>query len=124
MWIKTLSGMLLLIGGLLAVMPFGILVFAGPKSEKPLKKPKEAAGKEAGSAVVEAESEEVEVEEGGDESGSRAAVTDANLEVVDAASEEFAAAEDDSDFEVNTPEGGSEEDFFESDDTPKKSNKK
>jgi hypothetical protein len=126
MWVKALAGMLLIIGSLLAVMPFGILVFAGPKSDKAPKKA-DTADKEAGSAVVEAE-----VEEAGDKSGSRAAVTDASLEVVDSASEEFAAsdeegaaaAEDDSDFEVNTPEDGSEADFFETDDAPKKGKKK
>ena len=131
MWIKALAGMLLIIGALLAVMPFGILVFGGPRSEKAPKQAKESAGKEAESAVIEAEGGEALVEEADDDSGSRAGVTDPSLEVVDAASEEFpaaddesAVAEDDSDFEVNTAEGGSAEDMVEIDEEPKKGKKK
>ena len=37
---KALAGTLLLIGGTLAVMPLGILLFSGPKSEKKIKKKK------------------------------------------------------------------------------------
>ena len=85
MWTKALAGMLLVIGGLLAAMPFGIIVFAGPKTEKAPKKPEDEAAKEEGSAVVAAASEaELEAEEAGESSGSRAAVTDPNLEVVEA----------------------------------------
>jgi hypothetical protein len=139
MWTKALAGMLFVVGTLLTLMPFGILVFAGPKAEKALKEQKDA--KEAGSAVVEADSGEAVVaaddEEGG--FGSRAAVTDPNLEVVDGSAEDFAmtgevvtgddaaseAAEDDSDFEVNATGGAAEEDLFEVDeDEPKKGKKK
>lgn len=41
--IKALSGLLLLIGGSLAVMPVGILLFMGPKKEKPAKAKEKAA---------------------------------------------------------------------------------
>jgi hypothetical protein len=44
--VKGLAGALLLIGGVLAVMPIGILVLGGPKTEKPAK-PKEKAAKAA-----------------------------------------------------------------------------
>jgi hypothetical protein len=140
MWTKALAGMLLVIGGLLAVMPFGIIVFAGPKTEKAPKKPKEEAAKEEGSAVVAAESEsELEADEAEEGSGSRAAVTDPNLEVVEANSDDFAMtgkvegaeedaaelSEDDSDFEVNAAAGESDDEFFEAEeDQPKKKGKK
>jgi hypothetical protein len=140
MWTKALAGMLLVIGGLLAVMPFGIMVFAGPKTEKAPKKPKDEAAKEEGSAVVAAESEaELEAEEAGEGSGSRAAVTDPNLEVVEADSDDFAPAgkvegadedatevsEDDSDFEVNAEASDSGDELFEAEeDEPKKGKKK
>ena len=139
MWSKALAGMLFVIGTLLMLMPAGIFVFAGPRAEKAPKKPKgetsEEAAEEVGSAVVEAESGEavVEAEEGMEGSGEHAAVTDPNLEVVDSSAEDFGmsgelvgageAAEDDSDFEVNTAEGGSEEDLFEEEE-PKKGKKK
>jgi hypothetical protein len=144
MWTKALAGMLLLIGALLAVMPFGIMVFAGPKTEKAPKKPKEEAAKEEGSAVVAAESEaEVEAAEAEEGSGSRPAVTDPNLEVVEANSDEvieansddFAPAEgaeeaaavsdDDSDFEVNPEASDSGDELFEAEEEePKKGKKK
>jgi hypothetical protein len=138
LWTKSLAGMLFVVGTLLTLMPFGILVFAGPKVEKAPKKQKD--GEEAGSAVVEAESGEAVVaaddEEGG--SGSRAAVTDPNLEVMDGSADDFAmtgevvagddaaseAVEDDSDFEVNATGTESEEDLFEMDEEPPKKGKK
>jgi hypothetical protein len=130
LWTKALAGMLFVVGTLLTLMPFGILVFAGPKAEKAPKKQKD--GEEAGAAVVAADDEE-------GASGSHVAVTDANLEVMDGSAEDFAmtgevvtgddsradAAEDDSDFEVNASEGGSAEDLFEMDeDEPKPGKKK
>jgi hypothetical protein len=137
MWSKALAGMLFVIGTLLMLMPAGIFVFAGPRAEKAPKKPKEEAAEGAGSAVVEAESGEavVEAAEGEEGSGERAAVTDPNLEVVDSSAEDFGmsgelvgageAAEDDSDFEVNTAQGGSEVDLFEDEEEePKKGKKK
>jgi hypothetical protein len=142
MWSKALAGMLLVIGGLLAVMPFGIIVFAGPKTEKAPKKPEGEAAKEEGSAVVAAESEsesELEAEEAEEGSGSRAVVTDPSLEVVEANSDDFAMtgkvegaaedaaelSEDDSDFEVNAAAGESDDEFFEAEeDEPKKGKKK
>src|SRR5262245_23782799 len=128
---KVLAGLLLIIGGLLAAMPFGIMVFAGPKTEKAPKKPKEEAVKEEGSAVVAAESEaELEAEEAGGSSGSRAAVTDPNLEVVEAISDDFAPAggseevaevsEDDSDFEVNPDASDSSDELPEAEEEPPK----
>ena len=140
LWSKALAGMLFVIGTLLTLMPAGIFVFAGPRAEKAPKKPKEEAAEEAAeeadSAVVEAESGEavVEAEEGEEGSGERSAVTDPNLEVVDSSAEDFGmsgelvgageVAEDDSDFEVNTAEGGSEEDLFEEEEEEPKKGKK
>ncbi len=137
MWTKALAGMLFVVGTLLTLMPFGILVFAGPKAEKA---PKKQKGEAEGAAVVEAESGEAVVaaddEEGA--SGSPFAVTDDNLQVVDSSADDLAltgevvtgdedlaeAAEDDSDFEVNALEG-SEADLFEMDEEePKKGKKK
>lgn len=90
-WTKGLAGMLLVIGGLLTVMPFGIIVFAGPKTEKAPKKAKEKSGDED---LVEAEADEEEgealVEADEDESESNVAVTDENLEVFDQGTDEFA----------------------------------
>jgi hypothetical protein len=89
LWTKALAGMLLVIGGLLAVMPVGIFLYAGPKTEKAPKKPKEESAGE--SAELEAASSEVEIEpeESGEMPSSRAAATDPNLEVVEADSEDF-----------------------------------
>ncbi len=139
-WSKALAGMLFVIGTLLVLMPVGIFVFAGPKAEKAPKKAEGEAGKEAGSAVVEAESgEAVVAAEEGEEGSGAPAVTDANLEVVDAGSEDFAmtgevvgaeeaaaeVSEDDSDFEVNADAAESEEELFEPEvDEPKKGKKK
>ncbi|MGE5193339.1 MAG: hypothetical protein ACM3U2_12665, partial [Deltaproteobacteria bacterium] len=50
MWTKALAGMLFVIGTLLALMPVGVFVFGGPKTEKAPKEPKEEAAGEAGSA--------------------------------------------------------------------------
>lgn len=52
--IKALSGALLLVGGGLAVMPIGILLFAGPKAEKPAKAKEKPANEspEKGEAVA------------------------------------------------------------------------
>jgi len=133
MWTKALAGLLLIIGGLLAMMPFGIMVFAGPKTEKAPKKSKEEAAKEEGSAVVAAESEaELEAEEAGESSGSRPAVTDPNLEVVEANSDDFAPAgeeaaevsEEDSDFEVNPDASDSSDELLEAEEKPPKKGKK
>ncbi len=140
LWTKLLAGMLFVIGMLLVLMPAGIFVFAGPKAEKAPKKAEGEAAAESGEAAVEAESGEavVAAEEGEEGSGSRAAVTDPNLEVVEANSDDFTkgdefggadeageSPEDDSDFEVTTGEDGSAEDFFEADEEePKKGKKK
>src|SRR5262249_58400563 len=86
-WTKAVAGMLLCIGGLLAVMPFGILVFAGPKSEKEPKKTKEEPSGVSDSAVVKAESGEVLAE--GEGSDAAVAASDDNLEVE--GGDEFAA---------------------------------
>jgi len=143
MWTKILAGLLLIIGGLLAAMPFGIMVFTGPKTEKAPKKLKEEAAKEEGSAVVAAESEaELEAEEAEEGSGSRRAVTDPSLEVVEATSDEvieansddFAEAggaekaaeisDDDSDFEVHAEASDSGEFLEAEEEEPKKGKKK
>jgi hypothetical protein len=47
--VKALAGILLLVGGALAVMPIGIFVLAGPRAEKASRK-KEAKDEEAGAA--------------------------------------------------------------------------
>jgi hypothetical protein len=72
-WVKVLAGMLLLIGMLLAAMPVGIILFAGPKAEKAPKTEKdEAAGK--------SESAEAESEAAGEPA--RSGASDSSLEVV------------------------------------------
>jgi hypothetical protein len=136
---KGLAGMLLCIGGLLAVMPFGILVFAGPKTEKSPKKAKDEAGGKSDSEQKQAESGEVEAEvEAAEDEAESVAVTDQNLEVVEGEEEfaqtgEMAAVEDDEvaadDFE--TGEASDDEaivvdsdDFVEEVDEPKKRKKK
>ncbi len=140
MWSKALAGMLFVIGTLLVLMPVGIFVFTGPKTEKAPKKAEgEAGGQEAGSEVVAAESgEAVVAAEEGEEGAGAPAVTDANLEVVEAGSEDFAmtgevvnaeeaaaeVSEDDSDFEINA-DAASEDELLEAEeDEPKKGKKK
>ena len=44
MWTKVLAGMLLFIGSLLSVMPVGVLLFTGAKSEKEPEKSSEKSG--------------------------------------------------------------------------------
>ena len=140
LWTKLLAGLLLLIGMLLMLMPVGIFVYAGPKAEKAPKKAEGESGKEAGSAVVEAGSGEavVEADAGEEGSGAAVAVTDPNLEVVDANSEDFAmtgevvgaeeaaseVSEDDSDFEVNADASSGDEFLEAEEDEPKKRKKK
>ena len=129
-WTKTLAGMLLCIGGLLAVMPFGILVFAGPKSEKQPKKAKEEPSGVSDSAVAKAESGEVVAES----EGSDAAVvaTDDNLEVVESGEEFDATMEMPAGEEVEGDDFDSGEDALIADsddmvdevDVPKKGKKK
>jgi hypothetical protein len=115
-------------------------VYAGPKAEKAPKKAEGESGKEAGSAVVEAGSGEavVEADAGEEGSGAAVAVTDPNLEVVDANSEDFAmtgevvgaeeaaseVSEDDSDFEVNADASSGDEFLEAEEDEPKKRKKK
>jgi hypothetical protein len=81
-WVKILAGMLLLIGALLAAMPVGIFLFAGPRAEKP---PKDEAVERAASADAESES-------------ARSGATDSSLDVVDTddsdMTREFVADED------------------------------
>ena len=139
MWPKALAGMALLVGLLLAVMPAGIFVYGGPKAEKaPEKKADDEAAVESESGYAEtiiaaphedAESSELE---------SSTDVTDENLEVVEAeseefGSEEFGAGDDDtgsqefdvgSDFEIGADEAEvveADDDFEE--DSPKKKKK-
>jgi hypothetical protein len=138
-WSKALAGMLLCVGGLLAVMPFGILVFAGPKTEKPPKKAKEARSRKSDSKKGKADSGEVEAEVEAEEEGAESVVvTDQNLEVVEGEDEEFAqtgelvaadeeAAGDDFDMGDASEEEAvfvDSDDFVEEVDTPKKGKKK
>ena len=124
----ALCGLLLLIGLLLAAMPIGIFVLAGPKAEKAPAKKKDAEAAEVVESASSAESGEVvEAEETviGDSSDfvdEHAAVTDDNLEIdegppdefavtgevvtddLEAGSEDFGAAEEVDEFEIDEPE--------------------
>lgn len=145
MWTKALAGMLLCIGGLLGVLPVGILLFAGPKTEKRPKEPKEKPGKKVESGEVEAESGEVEADSGEveaeleevDEGEPAVATTDKNLVVVDedefamtgemVAGEEEAGGDDfDSgdDFETDAALVDSDDMLEVEEDEPKKGKKK
>src|SRR5258708_758357 len=72
-WVKILAGLLLLIGALLAAMPVGIVLFAGPKAEKTPKKETDEAAEKSDSA-------EAESEAAGE--SARSGATDSSLEVV------------------------------------------
>jgi hypothetical protein len=86
-WVKILAAMLLLIGVLLAAMPVGIFLFAGPKAEK-------APGKEGEEAKEKAEAAGAESEAAAGTGG-----TDSSLEVEpaddSAMTSEFVAGDDD-----------------------------
>jgi len=137
-WTKALAGMLLCIGGLLGVLPVGILLFAGPKTEKLPKEPKEKPGKKVESGEVEAESGEVEAElEEVDEGEPAVATTDKNLVVVDedefamtgelVAGEEEAGGDDfdtGDDFETDAALVDSDDMLEVEEDEPKKGKKK
>ncbi len=130
MWPKVLAGLLLLIAVLLAVMPVGIILFAGPKTEKSAKSVVNKADK--------AEADEVAAEAEESEMSARSGATDDNLEVFEGEADEFAstgkvasgedlASGDDfdlgegSDFEMDA----AADDLFEFDeDQPKKGKKK
>jgi hypothetical protein len=131
---KALAGMSFLIGLLLTAMPLAIMVFAGPKAAKAPKDSAAKAGGDAESGSGKAESAE--------SSGAALAVTDPNLQVVEAGSDELAMTGefvpddsegsgevfnegDDSDFEIGAAEGDEEVlDFDDDDDEPKKGKKK
>jgi hypothetical protein len=119
MWPKALAGTALLIGLVLAVMPFGILVFGGPKAEKAA--PEKKADEEADNELTGEQTIIVDSQEGSElsESDSSAGATDPDLEVVEAESEEFAMTgeiatsdvDDGDDFETGSDfEMGSDED--------------
>lgn len=105
---KVLAGLLLLIGSFLAAMPVGILLFAGPKSEKKIKKAKDVEkAKAEGSgdkAPESAEVEEVEVvaeddatmEVSDDSPDSEVFAETIDQPIVDAGSDEFDLGDDDS----------------------------
>jgi hypothetical protein len=80
MWPKALAGMSLLIGLLLTFMPVGIFLYGGPKSEKDADKESDADSDDKAS-----DSETILAG-----SSSSSGATDPNLEVVEAASDEFA----------------------------------
>ncbi len=84
MWPKALAGMSLLCGLLLAVMPIGIFVYGGPKTEKA------PAEKKDDEAEVEPGNEETIIAESDDDFEPASGATDENLEVVEGASDEFA----------------------------------
>jgi hypothetical protein len=131
-WPKALAGMSLLCGLLLAVMPIGIFVYGGPKTEKA---PAEKSGDKAESTSGD---EETIIAESEDDPEYSSGATDESLEVV-GASDEFAMTGEivtgdadssgseefdlGSDFEVSEPEEGAvevlEDDEFD-DDAPKK----
>jgi len=83
LWPKALAGMSLLCGLLLAVMPIGIFVYGGPKTEKA---PAEKKGDEA---EISSGDEETIIAESEEDYESSSGATDENLEVVEA-SDEFA----------------------------------
>ena len=88
---KALAGTVLLIGGTLALMPVGILVFGGPKTEKAPKKdaeakPPEGAVEEGAVATASADDFVAEAEgqdEGGLEVGEESASSDPYAETMD-----------------------------------------
>ncbi len=88
-WTKVLAGMLLLIGGLLAVMPVGIILFAGPKTEKAPKKSAEKSDDDEGE-LLEAEDDEAVLEAEDDAASEDFVATDTSLEVFEAGTDEFA----------------------------------
>lgn len=107
--IKALNGSMLLIGSLLAVMPFGILVFAGPKTEKPPKAKEGGEAKSKSESGAEADSESEVAEE----------VEDADFEEAEAEeteAEEAGEAEPDAGEAFGESDG--EEAFDESDESP------
>jgi hypothetical protein len=77
LWPKALAGMALLTGLVVMLMPVGIFVF-GPKAEK------------KSAATGDSENSETIVAESVSDSSMPPTTTDPNLEVVEAASEEFA----------------------------------
>lgn len=121
---QVLSGLMLLIGLGLTLMPVGIYVFGGPKAEK---EPKA----EAESAAESGESAELVAEESG-ESPASDLISDSSLEVEEMGTDDFAMTG-----EVLTPEAsgedfdlGGEEELEEAvfeeeeDESPKKGKKK
>ncbi len=114
--IKALSGILLLIGGSLAVMPVGILLFMGPKKEKPAKVKEKAAKAESEDAeavaavadeeVVEADDATFEVDQ--DHRDSEEFVETIGQPTLEAESDDFDLGADfelDSAEEVEPPKG-------------------
>jgi hypothetical protein len=100
---KGLAGVSLLLGAMLALMPVGILVFAGPKSEKKKPKPKPADGDESETeAIADSGDEVAAVADSGDDLAVAEEDADADEDDVDRTGEtiEFqtdeamAAAED------------------------------
>jgi hypothetical protein len=133
---KILCVLLLLIGLLLAAMPVGIFVLAGPKSEKaPAKKKddeaaavaEEASDEAASGEVVEAE--ETVIGEVSDFEDENAAVTDENLEVDEGPPDEFAVTGEvvTDDVEAGSEDFGAEEELEveeAEEEAPKKGKKK
>jgi hypothetical protein len=134
---KILCVLLLLIGLLLAAMPVGIFVLAGPKAEKaPAKKKddeaaevaEEASGEAASGEVVEAE--ETVIGEASDfEDENPADVTDENLEVDEGPADEFAVTGEvvTDDVEAGSEDFGAEEELEveeAEEEAPKKGKKK
>ncbi len=91
---QALSGLLLLIGLGLALMPVGIYVLGGPKAEKEAKDESESA----------AESAEVVAAESGETPASEELISDSSLEVDEMGTDEFAMTG-----EVLTPEASGED---------------
>lgn len=120
--IQALSGLLLLIGLGLALMPVGIYVLGGPKAEKEAKAESESAAESA---------ELVAAEESGETPASEELISDSSLEVDELGTDEFAMTG-----EVVTPDASGEDFdlgeegeldeavFEEEEDGPKKGKKK
>ena len=111
---KILCALALLIGLLLAAMPVGIFVLAGPKAEKaPAKKKEEKTAKDADEAsgeiaeAEEAEAEETLIGESDDLVEENASATDDNLEIEEGPPDEFAVTG-----EIVTDEAAAEAEEF------------
>jgi hypothetical protein len=108
-WVKILAAMLLLIGALLAVMPVGIFLFAGPKAEKAPRK----EGEEAPAKAESAEAKSAAGESGATDSSLEVEPADSSAVTAEFVTDEEAGGDDfdlgpDSEFEMEAAEGEDE----------------